>query len=580
MHRITAGLLKEFVQSYELNEMDQADQFERLVNHCVITPEVVEGYDLSDVTSGSGDDGIDGCCVIIDEEVIISSDDCISTLGDGRRTHAVKLILTQAKSSETLDLGDFLKFNAAVERFCHDFSNVPEDEIQANVKEVYGAVVDRAGAISNGKLEIVLRYAYTGRYLKPREFERARQELTKKLKEGGYFSKVDYLILDREGIGKAFVATSAPIEAKIDVFSVAALPAIAGVEEAYLAVVPAKNFVRNMLMDGDEDRLRTHVFEENVRAFLGAENPVNSAIGNTIQSKESKSRFPVLNNGITVVSPDVRVQGLSISFINFQIVNGCQTSNMLWLNRNKLDDAMMVAVKVIETDSEDVFSDLVKATNSQTKIDDDQFMSLQPIARRIEEYFNSYSEDESRLYFERRDRQYVGQDVPGIKIFDLKLLARCMSSVFLGRPDLAYRFPRKIFSDQSISSAAFSPENRDIIYYTSCLVYYRMSILFGNKQIPAEARRYKWHIMALFARRVAGAKMPTLRDKKIEKWCSSIIDVIVDNPKLCKQVMNECYEAIAALGEISEDRLKRQAVYEQVLKAEVEKEKKSGAVTA
>lgn len=56
--------------------------------------------------------------------------------------------------------------------------------------------------------------------------------------------------------------------------------------------------------------------------------------------------------------------------------------------------------------------------------------------------------------------------------------------------------------------------------------------------------------------------------------------MIVDNPKLCKQVMNECYEAIAALGEISEDRLKRQAVYEQVLKAEVEKEKKSGAVTA
>jgi hypothetical protein len=378
-----------------------------------------------------------------------------------------------------------------------------------------------------------LRYAYTGRYIKPKEFVRAQKEILQRLTSGGYFSQVDYEILDSDGIGRAFIATNAPIEAKIDVFSVAALPFIAGVEEAYLAVVPAKNFVVNMLTD-QEGRLRTHVFEENVRAFLGPENPVNSAIGETIQDAGSKSRFPVLNNGITVVSPDVRVQGLSITFVNFQIVNGCQTSNMLWLNRDNLDDSMMIAVKVIETVSEDVFSDLVRATNSQTKIDDDQFMSLQPVARRIETYFNSFSEVESKLYFERRDRQYVGLGVPNIKIFDLKLLARCMASVYLGRPDLAFRFPRKIFSDPGISSTAFSSENRDIVYYTACLVYYRMAILFSNQQIPTEARRFKWHMMALFARRVTGSKMPTLRDKKIEGWCQTIISMVIDSPKECK----------------------------------------------
>jgi hypothetical protein len=563
MHRITAGLLRNFVSDFELGEMTEHEQFERLINHCVITPEVVEGYDLADVTSSDADDGIDGCAVIVDEEVIVSKEDCETILNDGRRNHSVKLIVLQAKSSEQIDLGELLKFHAAAERFCHDFDSIPIDSIEANAKEIYSAAIDKAGCIRDGKPELIFRFAYTGRYLRPDEIERAKSEIISKLHEGGYFSQIDYEILDREGVGKAFNMTTAPIEAKINAFSIAALPPIADIEEAYLAVVPAKQFVERMLSD-DEGRLRVHVFEENVRAFLGADNPVNSAIGDTLQDETSNSRFPVLNNGITVISPDVRVQGLSITFVDFQVVNGCQTSNMLWLNREYLNENLMVSIKVIETENEDVFSDLVKATNSQTKIDDDQFLSLQPIARRIETYFNSYAEDENRLYFERRDRQYVGQDVPGVKVFDLKLLARCVAASFLQRPDLAFRYPRKIFSDPTISSTAFSPDNREIIYYTACLLYYRVAILFSNRALAPEARRYKWHMIALFVLKVAGRTIPSLRAPRIEQFCNTICTMILNNPAACKETLNACYEQIKTLGDLTDDRLKRQAVYEEI----------------
>ncbi len=564
MHRITAGLLRDFVSSFELGEMNEHEQFERLINHCVITPEIVEGYDLADVTSSDADDGIDGCAVIVDEEVIVSKEDCETILNDGRRNHSVKLILSQAKSAEQIELGELLKFNSAVERFCQDFDSIPADPIEANTKEIYAAAVDKAGCIRDGKPLLMLRYAYTGRYLKPKEIERAKNELLSKLYEGGYFSQIDYEILDREGVGRAFNMTTAPIEAKINAFSIAALPAIADVEEAYLAVVPAKQFVERMLSD-DEGRLRVHVFEENVRAFLGTDNPVNSAIGDTLQDESTNSRFPVLNNGITVISPDVRVQGLSITFVDYQVVNGCQTSNMLWLKKDYLNENLMVAIKVIETENEDVFSDLVKATNSQTKIDDDQFLSLQPVARRIEAFFNSYTEDENRLYFERRDRQYVGQDVPGVKVFDLKLLARCIAACFLQRPDLAFRYPRKIFSDPTISSLAFSPDNREIIYYAACLLYYRVAILFSNRALPPEARRYKWHVIGLFVLKVGGKTIPSLRTPKIESFCAPICEIIIKKPTQCKETLKSCYEQIKSLGDITDDRLKRQAVYEEVL---------------
>ncbi|MES1951545.1 hypothetical protein S4A8_11857 [Salinisphaera sp. S4-8] len=545
--------------------MSESDQFERLINYCVVSPEVVEGYDLADITTSNNDDGIDGCCITIDQEVIVSAEDCASSLSDGRRQHDVKLIFTQAKTSESMDLGDVLKFNAAIERFCHNLADTPEDPVEKNVKNIYLAALDKAGSIRNGKLSLVARYAYTGKYKKPAEIEKAKAEIIESLEDGGYFSEIDYEILDREGVNGAFRSTMAPIEAKVDAFSVAALPTISGVEEAYLAVVPAKVFVKNMLSD-ESGRLRAHVFEENVRAFLGIDNSVNSAIESTVNDDNIRSRFPVLNNGITIVSPDVRVQGLSITFVDFQVVNGCQTSNILWLNREKIDSSMMVSLKVIETDSEDVFSDLVKATNSQTKIDDDQFLSLQPVARRIEAYFNSFSDEENRLYFERRDRQYVGQSVPGVKIFDLKLLARCVSAIFLGRPDLSYRFPKKIFSDESISNAAFHEDNREIIYYTACLIYYRVSILFSNKHLPSEARRFKWHIMALFARRVGGTTRPKLTSRKIEKWCETVIDYILNDHKGCREELLSCLETVNTLQPISDDRLKRQAVYEELIR--------------
>jgi hypothetical protein len=153
MHRITAGLLRDFVSDFELGEMSEHEQFERLINYCIISPEVVEGYDLADVTSSDADDGIDGCAIIVDEEVIVSKEDCETILNDGQRNHTVKLILLQAKSSEQIDLGELLKFHSAVERFCHDFDSKPIDPVEANTKEIYAASIDKAGCIKDGKPE-------------------------------------------------------------------------------------------------------------------------------------------------------------------------------------------------------------------------------------------------------------------------------------------------------------------------------------------------------------------------------------------------------------------------------------------
>ncbi|MDD5272327.1 MAG: AIPR family protein, partial [Methylovulum sp.] len=318
----------------------------------------------------------------------------------------------------------------------------------------------------------------------------------------------------------------------------------------------------NLLLSGDGN-LRSYVFEENVRAFLGIDNPVNKSISDTLNSSDSATRFPVLNNGITVVSPDVRIQGSTLHIENFQIVNGCQTSNVLYENRAKLDDSIMVSIKVVETKNEDVFSDLVRASNSQTKVEETQFLSLKPIVKRIEAYFNTYEGKDGRLYFERRDKQYVGRDIPAVRTFSLTIASKSVASLFLRRPDLAYRYTKRMY--ELLSDDIFSDDTREVVFYASCLTLYRLHLLVANAGIPQNMRKYKWHILVLVGAIVAGKEIPKLNSKHIEPYCQKIIDAFSKSGNSALEPFRQSVEIIDSMGDITDDRLKRQSVMNEML---------------
>lgn len=313
----------------------------------------------------------------------------------------------------------------------------------------------------------------------------------------------------------------------------------------------------------EDGNLRSHIFEENVRAFLGTDNPVNKSITETLSNAESATRFPVLNNGITVVSPNVRVPGSNLHIENFQIVNGCQTSNMLYQNKDKLDDSIMVGLKVVETQNEDAFSDLVRATNSQTKVEETQFLSLRPIVKRIEAYFNTYEGEDGRLYFERRDRQYVGRDIPVIRTFSVNIAAKSVASMFLRRPDLAYRYPKRMY--ELLSEEIFSDNTKETVFYASCLSLYRLHLLVASADIPQNMRKFKWHILVLVGAIVAGKQIPKLNSRSIESYCQKIIGAFSKSGSSVVKPFRQAVDIISSIDDITDDRLKRQLVMEGML---------------
>lgn len=564
MHRITKAHLDSFVASYGLEQHREDVQFEMFVNKSVLASKIGGSFELEEVTTGPGEDGSDGVAVILDEDLVVSKEDAESVFSSDRKNHDVEVVFIQAKRSDSFDLGDFLKFKESILRFINSDPYEVNDEVMQNSRDVFDVAIQNVPKIRGGKPSISVRYVTTGIYREPEALETAKNELWSQLAELGYFNHVDISFLGRDEITALWVSSYSSFTAELPMFSNAPLPAISGIEEAYLAVVGAQDLVEKLLVT-DDGNLRTNVFEENVRAFLGVENPVNRSIHGTLTHQEQASRFPVLNNGITIVSPDVRVQGSVLHLNNYQIVNGCQTSNVLYETRDTLSNDIMVNLKIVETSNEDVFSELVRATNSQTKVEETQFISLRPIVKRVEEYFNTYEGQDGRIYFERRDKQYIGRDIPMIRTFSLNIAAKCVASMFLQRPDLAYRYPKQMF-DQ-FGDNIFSDDTKECVFYAACLSLYRLHLLVASADIPQNVRKYKWHILVLVRAIVAGKDVPNLNANSMEAFCQKLINAFAKHGDTVTEPFQEAVSILLNVDDLTDDKLKRQTVMNEMLES-------------
>ncbi len=64
--RIIEGYLKEFVETFSLQELDDSEAFEHFINHLVISQDYPDDFELDSVSTGGGSDlGIDGVAIVV-----------------------------------------------------------------------------------------------------------------------------------------------------------------------------------------------------------------------------------------------------------------------------------------------------------------------------------------------------------------------------------------------------------------------------------------------------------------------------------------------------------------------------------
>lgn len=160
-------------------------------------------------------------------------------------------------------------------------------------------------------------------------------------------------------------------------------------------LVPAREFVRLLQDDGGE--IIKSLFYDNVRDFQDF-NPVNSEIKQTLESNNLRRKFVLMNNGITVIAKTPRATGNRFLIEDYQLVNGCQTSHVLFSQKDLLsDDSVVVPLRLIATQDENVTGAIIKATNRQTEVREDQLLALSDFQKKLEAFFQAFPEGR-RLY--------------------------------------------------------------------------------------------------------------------------------------------------------------------------------------
>ena len=394
----------------------------------------------------------------------------------------------------------------------------------------------------------------------------ARNALEARLRDAGLFDQCRVTALDRDELIKYWMASRGAYTAQFRVICSASFPKSAGIEESYAVTVSARDFVRSVLED-DRGSLRREIFDENVRDFLAFDDStINSEMMSSLTSSSSSSRFGILNNGITIISPEVKLQSNEMYIEDYQIVNGCQTSNVLFEARNDIPADATLMVKIIETSDQAIVDEIVRSTNSQNKIEDHQLLATMDRVKSIEKYFNVRSEDDERkLFFERMPHQYSKDNVPSIRVFDIKEIARCCGAMFFDRPDLSSRYPNQLVED--LREIVFSSTNKEEIFYTSAFAHYRLKLHLSNTRIDPVFNQLRWYALMAVKYYICGPNIPDVRTAKIEKQCEKINDFFTANDAHTLSQWDQIAGAIKALGSFDRDRIRATRFVQEVKEA-------------
>ncbi len=133
------------------------------------------------------------------------------------------------------------------------------------------------------------------------------------------------------------------------------------------------------------------LFSANVRDYLGSKSSdsnINNGIKKTAEGEPEN--FWAYNNGLTILvnaydAPRKIKDGLKFSFKGMSIVNGAQTTGAIAsLEKAPIANAK-VAVRFIQTESQEIVYDTIRYNNSQNKVTASDFRSTDAIQRRLKE---------------------------------------------------------------------------------------------------------------------------------------------------------------------------------------------------
>lgn len=220
--------------------------------------------------------------------------------------------------------------------------------------------------------------------------------------------------------------------------------------ERYVLLASLKDY-DHFIRDAD-GRLRRYLFDSNVRDFVGL-NRVNEEIAAGLKADEGPD-FWWLNNGITILVTNAVITGQAIVLDDVQIVNGLQTTENIarYFSEGGTDARnRAVLVKVIKSSDAAVRDAIIRATNTQTEVEQQSLHATDKIQRDIEQMLVRFG-----WYYDRRKNYYANQGIPAEKIVSPLYVAAAAVGVLHAHPGVASSLKQRHLRKESVYSRVFS----------------------------------------------------------------------------------------------------------------------------
>lgn len=527
MDRIVQSYIDDFLRSQQINETDKSKQFEMFASYCAIAQQYTELFDLNDILTGDGGDcGIDGIAIIANGTIIASKEVVDDLIELNKGLTDMMFIFIQAKTSSSFSSGEIGSFGAGVVDFFSESPQFVRNRFIQEKNNLVNYIISKAVHFKT-KPTCYLYYITTGKWVNDQNCVARKNMVEQDLIELELFSEVHFTPVDASLIQKYYRNTIDVIETEIDFSQKILLPDIPQINQSFLGYVDYSEYFK--LIVGENGEIRKNVFYDNVRDYQG-ENEVNIEIADTI--RDASEKFILLNNGVTIICKKLTNLRNKFTLSDYQIVNGCQTSHVLYYNRERIKGTLQIPVKLIETSDEETVNSIIKATNRQTEVSNEQLIALNEFHRKLEDFYKTFSGSQ-KLYYERRSKQYnYMAEVEKVRIVSISTQIKAAASMYFDKPHLASRYYGRLL--RSVDGI-FNEGHKQLPYYTCAYLLYRLEYLFRNRMLPAQYRKFRFHMLMLIKYDLSEGKVPELNSNKIDVLCEKILKCANDNADLQRE---------------------------------------------
>ena len=444
LNKVLEGILDDFKKEYILKEMELSKEFEYLVNYLIISKFHPDAFnDKGDlervVVDKKSQFGIDAVAFIVNGNLVLSKDD-ISIYAKSKKLD-VDIIFIQTKTEEKLDTGGLLKTIKATENFFKNFEAITEKNFNIkNAKEIFDELFKYNNyRYCTGKSPKCYIYYVTTSNEWDHELinnicSSSEKDINSTVTD---IKEVEIKVLGKDYVIEAYNEVKNSISVQINLKNCITLEKIEGVKEAYIGYLTGSDYLK-VICDNNYE-IRRRIFYENVRDYQGLKNKVNQEIRETINNSSTRGQFVLLNNGVTIITKSVTSLGANtFELSDFQIVNGCQTSNEIY-NCKEVAADIYVPVKIIYTTDTDIISNIVKATNRQSPVPEEAFITLNKYHKELQLLFNQYSKEMPlELFYERRsgEENDIREKYGDYQIVTLHGIVRAFESVYFQNPHI------------------------------------------------------------------------------------------------------------------------------------------------